>query len=337
MNAQTKKWIFRSIILALLILLPKLVQDRYFMHIVVMTGIFIIMTLSWNLLAGYTGQLNLGHAAFFGIGAYTSALVAMQLGLSPWIGLFVGGFVAAFFGLLLGIPALRLSGPYLAITTIGFAEILRLVAVNWVGLTRGSLGLSGVPLLTPIHLFGWRFKFYFERDYYYVILAAVLLTLLCVRRLVRSEFGVSLQALRDDEIGARSIGINIAAYKLAIFTVSAFFAGLAGSLYAHFVRLVSPETMALHTTFDTLTMVMVGGLGTIAGPILGAITLTFLSEWLRYLEELINMDIRLVVYGLLLILTILFMREGIVGLFRGLRNRCSAGSRRSEKEGDPQS
>lgn len=321
MNATIKAWAFRLLILGALILLPKLVQDRYFMHITVMAGIFVIMTLSWNLLAGYTGQLNLGHAAFFGIGAYTSALVAMELGISPWVCLFVGGLVAAFFGLLLGIPALRLTGPYLAITTIGFAEILRLVAVNWVDLTRGSLGLSGIPLLTPIQFGDWQMKFYFERDYYYVVLAAVVLTIFCINRLIRSEFGVSLQALRDDEIGARSIGVNTSTYKLAVFTISAFFAGFAGALFAHFVRLVSPETMALHTTFDTLTMVMVGGLGTIAGPILGAVLLTILSEWLRYLEDMLKMDVRLVIYGLLLILTILFMREGMVGLFRSIQAR----------------
>jgi branched-chain amino acid transport system permease protein len=332
MMVKAGTWGLRLLILAALILLPHLVQDRYFMHIIIMSGIFTIMTLSWNLLAGYTGQLNLGHAAFFGIGAYTSALGAMLLGISPWIGLFTGSAVAAFFGLLLGIPALRLSGPYLAITTIGFAEILRLVAVNWVDLTRGSLGLSGVPLLNPIQLGDWRIKFYFERDYYYVVLAAVLLTFFCIRRLIRSQFGVSLQALRDDETGARSIGINTASYKLAVFTISAFFAGLAGALFAHFVRLVSPETMALHTTFDTLTMVMIGGLGTIAGPILGAVALTFLSEWLRYLEDLLKMNIRLVIYGLLLILTILYMRGGLVGLFSSIWSRLTNDRKDSQGE-----
>lgn len=333
MIGKVKPWGFRLLLFLVFMFLPKLIQDRYFMHIIVMAGIFTIMTLSWNLLAGYTGQLNLGHAAFFGIGAYTSALAAMELGLSPWIGLLLGSLLAAFFGLLLGIPSLRLSGPYLAITTIGFAEILRLVAVNWVDLTRGSLGLSGVPLLTPIRLGDWRFKFYFEKDYYYVVLAVVLLTLFCVRRLIRSEFGISLQALRDDEAGARSIGINTAAYKLAAFTISAFLAGLAGALYAHFVRLVSPETMALHTTFDTLTMVMVGGLGTIAGPILGAVMLVFLSEWLRYMEDILKMDIRLVIYGLMLILTIRFMREGLVGLYLNIRGRF-IDNRISEKGGN---
>lgn len=333
MKAKVKRWLLRLLVLSILLLLPRIIQDRYFMHIAVMIGIFVIMALSWNLLAGYTGQLNLGHAAFFGIGAYTSALLAMKLGISPWAGLFIGGLVAAFFGFLLAFPALRLSGPYLAITTIGFAEILRLVAVNWVEMTRGSLGLSGIPLLTPIRIGDWKMKFYFERDYYYVVLAAVLLTFFCMRRLTQSEFGLSLQALRDDEPGAQSIGINTAKYKLAVFTVSAFFAGLSGALFAHFVRLVSPENMALHWTFDTLTMVMVGGLGTIAGPIMGAVALTFLSEWLRYLENILKMDVRLVMYGFLLIVTILFMREGLLGAFRGVVDRLKSSSV-SEKRGE---
>ncbi|MGD9123893.1 MAG: branched-chain amino acid ABC transporter permease [Desulfarculaceae bacterium] len=321
MSASAKKWLARILITAALIILPQIVQDRYFMHILVMAGIFTILTLSWNLLAGFTGQLNLGHAAFFGIGAYTSALLSMKLGLSPWFGLFAGGLVAAFFGLLLGFPSLRLSGPYLAITTIGFAEILRLVAMNWVDLTRGSLGLSGIPLLTPIKMGGWSFQFYYEKDYFYVVLAAVLFTLFCMRRLTQSEFGVSLQALRDDEPGAQSIGISTSSYKLAVFTISAFFAGFAGALFAHFARLVSPETMALHTTFDILTMTMIGGLGTLIGPIFGAVVLSFLSEALRYLEDLIQLDIRLVIYGLLLILTILFMRGGLMGVASAVRER----------------
>jgi len=315
------KTVTTAVVLTALVLLPHILQERYFLHILVMSGIFIILTLSWNLLAGYTGQLNLGHAAFFGIGAYTSALLALRAGISPWIGLAAGGVVASLFGLLLGFPSLRLSGPYLAITTIGFSEILRLVATNWVDLTRGSLGLSGIPLLDPIRIGGWSLQFYFEKDYYYVVLGAVLLTILCMRRLTRSAFGYSLQALRDDETGAQSIGINTSAYKLAAFTISAFFAGFAGALFAHFVRLVSPETMALHTTFDVLTMTMIGGLGTTAGPIIGAIALTFASEWLRYLEDAIKIDIRLVIYGFLLILTVLFMRQGLLGVFRSVAAR----------------
>lgn len=318
---KVSKYVVFGSLLAGLLVLPQFVQDRYFMHIIVMSGIFSILTMSWNLLAGYTGQLNLGHAAFYGIGAYTSALMALKMGISPWLGPLAGGMLAAFFGFLLGFPSLRLSGPYLAITTIGFAEILRLVAMNWVGLTRGSLGLSGIPLLSPIRIGDWSFQFYFEKDYYYVVLAAVLITVFVIRRLSQSEFGLTLQSMRDDEPGARSIGINISAYKLAAFTISAFFAGFAGALFAHFVRLVSPETLALHTTFDILTMTMIGGLGTLLGPILGAVSLSFLSEGLRYLEDMLQLDIRLIIYGFLLILTILFMREGLAGILRGLIRR----------------
>jgi len=321
MNNHLKQRLAAAVAIVVLILLPQVLKERYLLHILVMAGIYTILTLSWNLLAGYTGQLNLGHAAFFGIGAYSSALIAMKLGVSAWIGLIGGGLIDSFFGLLLGFPSLRLSGPYLAITTIGFAEILRLVATNWVDLTRGSLGLSGIPLLTPIRLGDWTMKFYFERDYYYVVLVAALFTFFCIRCFTHSEFGVSLQALRDDEQGAKSIGIHTSRYKLTVFTLSAFFAGLAGALFAHFARLVSPDTMSLHVTFDTLTMTMIGGLGTSVGPILGALVLTFLSEWLRTLEDFFRMDVRLVFYGLLLILTILFMREGLVGAFKGLGER----------------
>lgn len=326
-RASWGKVVTAALVLAAAVLLPHFLQERYFLHILVMSGIFTILTLSWNLLAGYTGQLNLGHAAFFGIGAYTSALLALKAGISPSFGLAAGGAVASLFGLLLGFPSLRLSGPYLAITTIGFSEILRLVATNWVSLTRGSLGLSGIPLLDPIRIGDWSFQFYFEKDYYYVVLTAVLLTIVCMRRLTRSAFGFSLQALRDDETGAQSIGISTSAYKLAAFTISAFFAGLAGALFAHFARLVSPETMALHTTFDVLTMTMIGGLGTTAGPIIGAIALTFASEWLRYLEDAFKIDIRLVIYGFLLILTVLFMREGLLGVFRSAAERIGSSTR----------
>ena len=334
MSAATKKRVILAVVVLALLALPQVVTARYLLHILIMAGIFTILTLSWNLLAGYTGQLNLGHAAFYGIGAYTSAILAMKLGLSPWLGLFGGGLAAAFFGFLLGFPALRLSGPYLAITTIGFSEILRMVAMNWVDLTRGSLGLSGIPLLTPIKIFGLSQKFYFEKDYYYVVLLSVLLTLFCIRRLTRSAFGITLQALRDDETGAQSIGINTSAYKLAVFTVSAFFAGFAGGLFAHYSRLVSPDLLALHHTFDILTMAMVGGLGTLTGPIFGAVSITFLSEALRYVEDFLHLDIRMIVYGLLLILTILFMREGLVGVLRDARGRlfgAPAGTREGRR------
>lgn len=315
MDQKKRKWLWGVVGVAAAVALPLLVRDRYFQHLLVMSLIFVIFASSWNLLTGYAGQLNLGAAAFFGIGAYTSALFALKLGVSPWIGLFLGSLLAAGAGFLLGIPSLRLSGPYLAITTIGFAEILRLVAMNWVDLTRGSLGLYGIPPLTGF----WGLTFTTELAYYYVCLAATLLALFCFRRLTQSEFGLSLESMREDEQGAASIGIAPSRFKLTVFTISAFFGGFAGALFAHYQRLISPDTLSLSETFSALTMTMLGGLGTLAGPVIGAVLLTFLSEGLRFVEDLIKIDVRLIIYGLLLIFTILFMRGGIVGLYERFR------------------
>jgi branched-chain amino acid transport system permease protein len=300
---------------AALLALPLVTDDRYFMHLAITSGIFVLLASSWNLLTGFAGLMNLGHAAFYGIGAYTSAILATKLGLNPWFGLLAGGLMAGLSGLLLGIPALRLSGPYLAITTIGFSEILRLVAMNWVELTRGSLGLYGIPPLPGFSLGDWlEVDFRQEIWFYYLLLVMVGISLWAIRRLTTSQFGLTIKSLREDEVAAGSIGVDISAYKLAVFTISAFFAGVAGAFFAHYQRLVSPDTLSLGETFAILTMVMVGGLGTLAGPVLGAILLTFLSEWLRFLEDLVKLDVRLVLYGLLLVLTILFMRGGMVGL-----------------------
>jgi branched-chain amino acid transport system permease protein len=298
-----------------IIALPLIVDDRYFQHLLVTALIFVIFSSSWNLLAGYTGLLNLGHAAFFGIGGYTSALLVMHLGLPGWLGLIFGAFMSAFAGFLLGIPSLRLSGPFLAITTIGFAEILHMVAMNWVDLTRGSLGLYGIP---PLEGF-LGIKFTNELSYYYVCLSAATLTIYCFWRLTHSEFGLTLKSMREDEPGASSIGIDVSRYKLCVFTISAFFGGLAGGLFAHYQRLLSPDILTLPETFTALAMTMIGGLGTIAGPVIGAVFLTFFSEGLRFVEDLIHFDIRMIVYGLMLVLTILFFPGGIMGFLTKLR------------------
>lgn len=321
MSRKRAKWGATILGILILLALPLIIRDRYFQHILVLCGIYVILTSSWNFLAGYSGILNLGHAAFFGIGGYSSALIALKLHITPWIGLPVGGAVAAVFGILLGIPSFRLSGPYLAITTIGFSEILRLVAMNWVSLTRGSLGLFGIPPLTGFTFSkDFHIEFISEQNAYYVILVSAVLTLMLLHKLINSEFGISLKSMREDEMGAKSIGIDTSRYKLAVFMISAFLAGFAGAFYAHYIRLISPEMLTLGETFTVLAMVMVGGLGTLFGPVVGAVLLTFLSESLRFLKDIIKADIRLIIYGGLLILTILFMRNGIVGLFGDIRN-----------------
>ena len=317
MNRKSVKWLLIALGALILLALPWIIRDRYVQHLMVLSCISIILSSSWNLLAGYSGLLNLGHAAFFGIGGYTSALLALKLGLSPWIGLPLGGVMASFFGILLGIPSFRLSGPYLAITTIGFSEILRLVSMNWVSMTRGSLGLYGIPPFTPLKLSEKIFiPFTTEQNVYYIVLVFTVLILFLLKKLIHSEFGISLKSMREDEIGSESIGIHASYYKLMVFMISAFLAGFAGSLYAHYIRLISPEMLSLGETFSVLTMVMVGGLGTLGGPVIGAVLLTFLSEGLRFVEDYAKIDIRLIIYGLLLMLTILFMRNGIAGIWK---------------------
>ncbi len=304
---------------AVLFLLPSIVTDRYCQHIMVLCCVYVIMACSWNLLSGYAGLLNLGHAAFFGIGAYSSALLAIHTGLSPWLGLLAGGAIAGLFGILLGIPSFRLSGPYLAITTIGFSEIMRMVAMNWVSLTRGSLGLYDIPPLTAVKLWnGITISFVSERNVYYVALVFVFLILIFLKRLINSNFGLTIESMREEERGAESIGVNTSQYKLAVFMISAFLAGFAGALYAHYVRLISPDLLGLEETFTILTMATIGGLGTFFGPVVGAVLLTVLSEALRFVEELFDLDIRMVIYGALLVVTIIFMRKGIIGLAKGL-------------------
>lgn len=317
MKSRLKTMAFYLVSAVVLLALPLVVTDRYWQHIMVESLIFIILACSWNLLSGYAGLLNLGHAAFFGIGAYSSALLALNVGLSPWLGLPAGGLTAALFGIILGIPSFRLAGPYLAITTIGFSEIMRMVSMNWVSLTRGSLGLYDIPPLTAIKLSNnLSIGFVSERNFYWLALIFVFIILIFLRKLIRSDFGLTIESMREDENGAESIGINTSQYKLVVFIISAFLAGFAGALYAHYVRLISPELLGLSETFTILAMATIGGLGTFFGPVIGAVLLTILSEGLRFVEEMINLEIRLVVYGALLMVTILFMRRGLVGLFR---------------------
>lgn len=304
--------------------LPLVVQDRYLQHVLVLACIASLLAVSFNLLCGYAGLLNLGHASFFGVGAYASALASMHFGLSPWLTLPVGGLVAAALGVLLGIPSFRLRGPYLAIVTISFSEIIRMVAMNWVELTRGSLGLYDIAPLTPIRVGGLTVEFVSERNVYYVALFFVVAAYLVVRRLLRSEFGITLESMREDESGAESIGIDTMQYKLTVFVLSAFLAGFAGALHAHYVRLISPEMMGLGETMTVLTMVLVGGLGTLAGPAVGAVVITFVSEGLRFVKDLLDVDVRLVLYGAILMATILFMRKGIVGLLAPVFRRGDA-------------
>jgi len=296
---------------AAIAVVPAISADPYFIHILILSMMHAALVSSWNLLTGYAGLFSFGHQAFFGLGAYVSALMAMRLGLSPWLTLFAGGVVAAGAGLLIALPCLRLRAPpYIAIATLGFAEICRFVATNLVGLTRGELGLWGIPEMTALTVPGvGTLSFTGQRvPYFYLMLGLWVAIMALLYRLIRSPFGLALKSVRDSQDAAESLGVDITRTKVAAFVISAFLAGLVGSFYAHYVLILTPSAvLSVGVMVEIVAMTLVGGLGTFLGPTLGAFTLTLMLEYLRALGEY-----RLLIYGALLIVIILFMPEGAV-------------------------
>jgi branched-chain amino acid transport system permease protein len=286
---------------------------EYFLHILVITGIYIILTLSLNLVVGYTGLASLGHAAFSCVGAYTSALLALNYGVSPWIGLIIGACVAAVLGVVIGAPSLRLKGDYLAIATFGLGVIVYSVAKNWVSVTRGPMGLPGIP---GFSLFGYQISAVWT----YLILVAVfvLLTFFVIRRIVNSPFGRILRAIREDETAALAVGKDVNKYKIIVFAIGAFFAGIAGSLYAHYITFIDPSSFTVMESITILLMVVFGGMGSLSGSFIGAAVLVILPELLRFvgMPSSIAAPLRQMIYGLLLVILMLKRPQGIVGKYR---------------------
>jgi branched-chain amino acid transport system permease protein len=287
-----------------LLTLPQWLTSPYHLHVVIMAGIFTILALSLNLLLGYTGQLSLGHTAFFGIGAYTSALLALKGGWSFWIGLPGAALAAGLAGWGIGRVALKLRGAYFVLVTISFAGVISLVSINWMELTNGPLGLPGVP--AP-ELFGVSLRP--KAAYYYMVLAAAGVAYLVCHRLVHSRLGRAFLALRENEPLAQSIGVDPTHTLVTAAVVSAAMAGAAGSLYAHYVRFVSPEVFLFGYTVTMVIMVVAGGKGTLAGPVVGAVLFTALPEALR---EAIAWQWQMLAYGILLVLLVFFLPRGIV-------------------------
>ena len=299
--------------LAVVAAAPYLVWNPYHLHTLIMAGIFAVLALSLNLLLGYTGQLSLGHAAFFGIGAYATALLTVKLEWSPWLGLAAAIALPGLAGWMIGRLALKIRGAYFVLLTISFAGVISLVSVNWMELTNGPLGLPGVPPieiavpgLTALSLRS-------KSAYYYLVLVAVIVCYCTCLALVRSRVGRALIALRENETLAQSIGVDGTHYLVLAAVVSAAMAGLGGGLYAHYVRFVSPEVFLFTYTVTMVIMVVAGGKGTLAGPVVGAVFFTALPEVLRALT---SWQWQMLLYGLLLVLVLFFMPQGIVPTVR---------------------
>ncbi|HJZ44041.1 MAG TPA: branched-chain amino acid ABC transporter permease [Hyphomicrobiaceae bacterium] len=313
--------------LAFLISIPQWIGDLYVLHMLIVTGIFIIAAMSLNLLLGYTGQLSLGHVAFFGIGAYTSSLVSLGfevhllpdwlVSLQPkpvWLAMLCGIVVAGLCGWAIGRISFKVRGAYFVIVSVSFAEVVRLVALNWVELTQGPMALNNIP---PLRLgIPGLFELSFLRKpaNYYLVLVVAVLSYVLIRRLVSSRAGRAMIALRENEPLATSVGVDVTQYLVLATIVSAAMAGAAGALYAHYVRIVDPDVFLFIYTVTMVIMVISGGKGTLAGPIVGGLIFGLLPELLRGLQ--IAPEVQWVVYGVLMILVVYFLPEGIVPAVR---------------------
>jgi len=286
---------------------------EYLLHILVITGIYIILTLSLNLVVGYTGLPALGHAAFSCVGAYVSSLLALNLGFSPWLGLLIGACVAALLGVVIGFPSLRLKGDYLALATFGTGVIVYSIAKNWVSITRGPMGLPGIPGFSVL-------GFQFSEIWSYLVLVTlfVLLTYFVMWRVVNSPFGRILRGIREDEIATLAMGKNVDRHKILVFVIGAFFAGIAGSLYAHYITFIDPSSFTVMESITILLMVVFGGMGSLSGAFVGAAILVIFPELLRFLgmPSSIAAPLRQMIYGLLLIILMLKRPQGILGRYR---------------------
>lgn len=292
--------------LLVLVFLPLVYSDPYFIHVMILSMIMAALASSWNLMLGCTGIFSFGHQAFFGLGAYVSALLAMRTGLSPWLGMLVAGVVAAGVSPVIAVPCLRLrAAPYVSIATLSFAEICRITAMNLVDITRGELGLWGIPEL---------FTGGNRLPSYYTMLAVLTVILWVIARIVKSPLGLALYSVRESQDAAEVLGVNVARTKILAFIISSFMAGIVGAFYAHYLVFLTPSSVfSVRVMIETATITLLGGLGTLTGPVLAALGTTLGLEYMRELG-----DYRLLLYGAGMVLLILFMPEGVVPRLRVL-------------------
>jgi branched-chain amino acid transport system permease protein len=278
-------------------------SQKYILSIGVLSLIFATLAVSLNLTNGYVGMFSIGHAAFYGIGAYTSALVAMRLGMPFPISILAAGLMCAVFGAFLALSTARLRGIYLALTTLAFNEIARILETNLQSITRGPFGLPGIPRPD----FGF-FKVSTDAGALVIALILLIIAVYAIESLMKSRVGRAFLAIREDEAAAAACGINVFGYKVMAMAIAAFLAGCAGSVYAHYARFISPDSFTLNETFMILSMLVFGGMGTSAGPIVGAFALIGVQEIFRFAATY-----RMLIYGVVLVLVVLFRPQGILG------------------------
>ncbi|HPY35568.1 MAG TPA: hypothetical protein PKY32_07200 [Smithellaceae bacterium] len=285
-----------------ILLLPLFTDDLYVLRVFTLASIFAIFAASWDLLSGFTGQLNFGHALFFGVGAYSAALINLHWQLAPWLSIPLGALIGVAAGLIVGIPALRLKGTYLALTTLAFPIIVTGLVFTFPDFTGGELGISGIQKLAP------------TRIHEYYIISILMLGLCTIMwKITDSNTGIIFHAIREDEIAVRASGVNTTRYKLLAFCLSGFFAGIAGGLYAHFMRIAGPSVLEISLSFMVVIWAIFGGAATIYGPIGAVFFLYPLVEFMHVIQ-----DYRNLMFAFVVLLVLLFMPDG---LFRWLREK----------------
>ena len=303
---------------AAVLLVPLATRNPYILHMLILVLMWVVLGQSWNLLGGYTGQVSFGHAAFFGIGAYTAGIL-IKGGAPPataWVGLFLGGVTAAIAAALIGWICFRLRGPYFALSVLALAEVLRLVAVNWKELTNGAEGILLIPAFNT------------KAYYYYIILAIAVLNFAVIHYVMRSRLGYYFLAIREDQDAAESLGIDPTRYKLYSLLISAFFTGVAGAFYMNYLGFIDPGIVfSIHDISIMMILVtMLGGVATASGPAVGAVLYILVSEIFRVWLK----SGHLVFFGILIIILIVFFPNGIVGTWN---ERVARRSRRREPAG----
>ena len=276
--------------------MPLISRNPYLIRVIILTSIFAILAASWDLLSGFTGQMNFGHALFFGVGAYTSALLNIHIHIPPWGSVPLGAVAAVLAGLIVGIPCLRLKGTYLALTTMAFPIILMGIVFALPDLTGGELGISGLQRISNSLVGNY---------YIYIVTMLVLCTVMW--KITDSHTGIIFHAIREDELAVRASGINTTRYKLLAFCLSGFFAGISGGLYAHYMRIAGPSTLEVSMSFTVVIWAVFGGLATIYGPIAAVFVLFPLLEFVRFWPEY-----RTMIFAVVVLLILLYMPEGLI-------------------------
>ncbi|HEY1608670.1 MAG TPA: branched-chain amino acid ABC transporter permease [Paraburkholderia sp.] len=293
------------------VLVPLAVHDQYLIHLGVMVLFYAVLATSFNLVTGYVGEFSLGHTAFLGIGAYTAAILSTRYGLPMWCTVPLAGLVSMVAGLMIGAITLRLQGPFFVIVTLAFSEALRLIADNWVALTNGPMGIAGItPPVWIAHLD----NLHATQAFYYIMLGIAAVTVYLAYRFVYSSAGRAAVTVRESRYVAQSIGIWPFAMAMQAFVLGATLAGVAGGFYAHYISFVGSDLFGFAFMATMIIMVLVGGKGTLLGPLVGALLVTVLQEYLREAQEL-----RLTLFGIFVILIVLFLPRGLMGFVAARR------------------